>query len=149
MVASFIHDIQPQRVVFAAGAVERVYLFGVSQTGRFLRQMLSLGLDQDERAQNVFDAVIPHIAGARRGEFNLRLGQPSLNAKNAVGDLPPFSAPELFAGLAARKQPPRVFLTNSAAEYWRGDASLVHTDIEGARDVEPPPFVRIYALAGT
>src|SRR5690606_25513138 len=40
-------------------------------------------------------------------------------------------------------------LTNSSAEYWRGDASLVHTDIEGARDVEPPAFVRIYALAGT
>lgn len=132
-----------------AGAVERMYLFGVSQTGRFLRQMLSLGLDQDERGRAVFDAVIPHIAGARRGEFNLRGGQPSLNAKHAVGELPPFNAPELFAGLAARADPPKLILTNSSAEYWRGDASLVHTDAEGTRDVEPPPFVRIYALAGT
>jgi hypothetical protein len=132
-----------------AAAIERTYLFGVSQTGRFLRQMLHLGLDQDEQGRDVFDAVIPHIAGGRRGEFNIRFGQPSLNAKGAVGELAPFNGPELFARLAQRARPPRVFLTNSSAEYWRGDASLIHTDTEGTRDVEPPPFVRIYALAGT
>ena len=132
-----------------AGAVERAYLFGVSQTGRFLRQMLHLGLDEDEQGAAVFDAVIPHIAGGRRGEFNLRFGQPSLNAKAAVGDLPPFNGPELFARLGARARPPRIFLTNSSAEYWRGDASLIHTDSEGTREVEPPAFMRIYALAGT
>jgi hypothetical protein len=132
-----------------AGAIERAYLFGVSQTGRFLRQMLHLGLDEDERGSAVFDAVIPHIAGGRRGEFNLRFGQPSLNAKAAVGDLPPFNVPELFARIGARARPPRIFLTNSSAEYWRGDASLVHTDREGMREVEPPAFARIYALAGT
>ena len=132
-----------------AGAIDRAYLFGVSQTGRFLRQMLHLGLDEDERGSAVFDGVIPHIAGGRRGEFNLRFGQPSLNAKAAVGDLPPFNAPELFARIGARARPPRIFLTNSSAEYWRGDASLVHTDREGSREVEPPAFVRVYALSGT
>ena len=132
-----------------AGALERAYLFGVSQTGRFLRHMLSLGLDEDEQGRMVFDAVIPHIAGARRGEFNLRLGQPSLNAKEAVGDLPPFRDEELFARLRQRAKAPRIFLTNSSAEYWRGDASLIHTDGEGSRDIEPAEFVRIYLLAGT
>ena len=34
-------------------------------------------------------------------------------------------------------------------EYWRGDASLIHTDLEGQRDIEPAQFVRIYLLAGT
>jgi hypothetical protein len=132
-----------------AGALQRAYLFGVSQTGRFLRNMLYLGLDQDEQGRAVFDAVIPHIAGARRGEFNLRLGQPSLNAKSAVGDLPPFHDHELFARLRERGSPPKIFLTNSAAEYWRGDASLIHTDLEGSRDREPADFVRIYLLAST
>ncbi|MCC6533398.1 MAG: hypothetical protein IT531_12665 [Burkholderiales bacterium] len=131
------------------GGIERAYALGVSQTGRFLRQMLHLGLDQDEQQRAVFDGVIPHIAGGRRGEFNLRFGQPSLNAKEAVGDLPPFTAGELFARLARRPRPPRIFLINSSAEYWRGDASLIHTDVDGACDVEPPPFVRIYAMAGT
>ena len=126
-----------------ADTIERAYLFGVSQTGRFLRQMLSLGLDEDEQGRMVFDAVIPHIAGARRGEFNLRLGQPSLNAKEAVGDLPPFHDEGLFARLKQRGPVPRIVLTNSSAEYWRGDASLIHTDSEGSRDIEPADFVRI------
>lgn len=132
-----------------ADQIDRAYLFGVSQTGRFLRHMLHLGLDEDEQGRMVFDGVIPHIAGARRGEFNLRLGQPSLNAKEAVGELPPFHDAELFARLRQRARTPRIFLTNSSAEYWRGDASLIHTDPEGRRDLEPADFVRIYLLAGT
>jgi hypothetical protein len=138
------HGNNPCKDVFV-----RSYLFGVSQTGRFLRTLLHLGLDEDEQGRRVFDGVIPHIAGARRGEFNVRLGQPSLNAKGAVGELPPFNDHELFRAIAERGNPPKIMLTNSAAEYWRGDASLIHTDREGAHDVEPAEFVRVYLLAGT
>ena len=74
-----------------AGALDRAYVFGVSQSGRFLRHLLYLGLDEDEAGHFVLDAVIPHVAGARRGEFNLRFGQPSLNAVHAVGSLFPFT----------------------------------------------------------
>jgi len=80
---------------------------------------------------------------------NIRLGQPSLNAKCAVGELPPFNDHELFAEIAGRTNPPKIVLTNSAAEYWRGDASLIHTDREGRRDVEPADHVRVYLLSGT
>ena len=132
-----------------AGVLERAYLFGVSQSGRFLRHMLYLGLDEDEQGRMVFDAVMPHVAGGRRGEFNLRFGQPSLNAKEAVGSLAPFNDDGLFACLRQRGRVPRIFLTNSSAEYWRGDASLIHTDIEGRRDAEPAEFVRTYLFAGT
>ena len=132
-----------------AGAIERAYLFGVSQSGRFLRNMLFLGLDEDEQGRMVFDAVLPHVAGGRRGEFNLRLGQPSLNAQEAVGSLPPFNDEGVFARLRQRGRMPRIFATNTSAEYWRGDASLIHTDIEGRRDAEPAEFVRTYLLAGT
>src|SRR5262249_55353040 len=51
-----------------AGAIERVYAFGNSQSGRFLRHLLFLGLDEDERGRMVFDAVLPNVAGGRRGE---------------------------------------------------------------------------------
>jgi hypothetical protein len=132
-----------------AGEIERAYLFGVSQSGRFLRHMLFLGLDEDEQGRMVYDAVMPHVAGGRRGEFNLRLGQPSLNATESVGSLPPFADEALFARLRARGRVPRIFATNTSAEYWRGDASLIHTDIEGTRDVEPADFVRTYLFAGT
>src|SRR5438309_6453555 len=74
-----------------AGVLERAYAFGVSQSGRFLRHLLYLGLTEAESGHPVFDAVIPHVAGARRGEFNHRFGQPSLNATHAVGSLFPFA----------------------------------------------------------
>lgn len=133
----------------SAGALERAYLFGVSQSGRFLRHMLFLGLDEDEQGRMVFDAVFPHVAGGRRGEFNLRFGQPSLNVHASVGSLPPFNDEGVFRRLRERGRIPRIIATNSAPEYWRGDASLIHTDAEGSRDAEPAEFVRTYLLAGT
>jgi hypothetical protein len=142
-----------------AGQIERSYVFGVSQSGRFLRHLLYLGLDQDEAGRFVWDAVIPHVAGARRGEFNCRFGQPSLNAVHAVGSLFPFADGEqedpltgqrdaLLRRLAGRATPPRIFTINTSAEYWRGDGSLVHTDVGGTRDVAPPAHVRQYLFAG-
>jgi Alpha/beta hydrolase domain len=144
----------------AAGRLDRAYAFGVSQTGRFLRHLLYLGLNEDEAGREVFDAFIPHVAGARRGEFNMRFGQPSLNATTSVGSLFPFNDAEqrdpvagqrdgLLARLDARGRRPKIFTINTSAEYWRGDASLVHTDVEGTVDVEPPAHVRVYLFAGT
>jgi hypothetical protein len=143
-----------------AGAVDRSYVFGVSQSGRFLRHLLYLGLDEDETGRPAWDAVIPHVAGGRRGEFNCRFGQPSLNAVHAVGSLFPFTDGEqddpitgqrgaLLHRLAGRSRPPRIFTINTAAEYWRGDGSLVHTDVAATRDVTPPAWIRQYFFAGT
>jgi hypothetical protein len=132
-----------------AGAIQCAHLFGVSQSGRFLRHMLHLGLDEDEQGRMVFDGVMPHVAGARRGEFNLRFGQPSLNSQGTVGSLPPFNDEGLYARLIARNRTPRIFATNTSAEYWRGDASLAHTDIDGRKDTEPASFARNYFFAGT
>ena len=132
-----------------AGVIDRAYLFGVSQSGRFLRHLLHLGLDEDEQGRMVFDAVMPHVAGARRGEFNLRFGQPSLNSQETVGSLPPFNDEGVFARLRQRGRMPRIFATNTSAEYWRGDAALIHTDATGTRDAEPAEFVRTYLFAGT
>jgi hypothetical protein len=143
-----------------AGELERAYVLGVSQTGRFLRHFLYLGLNEDESGRRVFDGVMPHVAGARRGEFNQRFGQPSVNATCSVGSLFPFTdVPEidpvtgergaLLGRLAARGTLPKIITTNTSAEYWRGDASLVHTDVEGTRDVVPHPETRVYLFAGS
>ena len=132
-----------------AGELERAYLYGQSQNGRFIRHMLYMGLDEDEQGRIVFDGVWVHIAGARRGEFNLRFGQASLLSSLSVGSLEPFNDAELYERLIQRGRVPRIFATNSSWEYWRGDASLIHTDIEGTRDAEPPEFARTYLLAGT
>ena len=143
-----------------AGNIDYAYAFGASQSGRFLREFLYLGLNEDEERRLVFDGVIPHIAGARRGEFNQRYGQPSSMVRHSLGHTFPFcdslqTDPEtgatdgLLTRLEKRGAVPKVFLTNSSSEYWRGDAALVHTDLDGAKDIEPSDNVRIYLLAGT
>jgi hypothetical protein len=43
---------------------------------------------------------------------------------------------------------PKVLAANSGMEYWWSGASLVHTTVDGARDLEPPHDVRIYYLSG-
>jgi hypothetical protein len=44
---------------------------------------------------------------------------------------------------------PKVILSNTSAEYWRGDCSLIHTDPTGTHDLVPLENVRIYHFAGT
>ena len=142
------------------GDLEFAYGFGASQSGRFLRHFLYLALNQDEEDRTVFDGLIPHIAGARRGEFNQRFGQPSSTVLLSTGNLFPFAETEqtdsetgradgLLSRLAARGKVPKIFFTNSACEYWRGDASLIHVSLEGDRDLSPSEQVRIYYFAGT
>ena len=143
-----------------AGGVRYAYAFGSSQSGRFLRQLLYLDLNTDEAERPVFDGLIPHVAGGRRGEFNQRFGQPSSMARLSVGTLFPFAdrtlddphtgcRDGLLSRVQARGGPPKVVLLNTSSEYWRGDASLAHTDPLAGGDVEPAPNVRIYHLAGT
>jgi len=143
-----------------AGALARAHALGVSQSGRFMRQFLHLGLNQDERGRRVFDAIMPHVASARRGEFNMRFGQASLNAKHSMGSLFPFTDVEqvdpltgargsLLSRQAARGGLPRIVSTNTSAEYWQGDGSLVHTDVEARVDVETVPEARVYFFAGS
>ncbi|MGH8063927.1 MAG: alpha/beta hydrolase domain-containing protein [Candidatus Entotheonellia bacterium] len=143
-----------------AGHIQYAYSFGRSQSGRFLRHFLYLGLNEDEHDRTVFDGLIPLVAGGGRGEFNQRFGQPSNSNKYSVKNLFPFhdttqTDPEtgrtdgLLARLAARGQRPKIFFINTSAEYWGGHAALTHTDLDGKRDLAPSEAVRIYHFAGT
>ncbi|MFN8534955.1 MAG: alpha/beta hydrolase domain-containing protein [Dehalococcoidia bacterium] len=144
----------------AAGAIRHTIGFGRSQSGRFLRHFLWLGLNLDERGRQVFDGVFTFVAGARRGEFNHRFGQPSVQYTRSFGHLMPFAHdPQVDpitaerGGLLDRQRElggvPRLFEVNTAAEYWRGDCSLLHCQLADGSDVEPPAGVRVYCLAGT
>jgi len=135
------------------------YGYGISQCGRFLRQFVYDGLNLDESGRQVFDGLIPHVAGARRGQFNQRYGQPSDTYSRGFGSLYPFASDELTDpltgltdGLLRRQRQlggaPRIFTTNTSSEYWRADCSLIHTDPAASRDVEPPEEERIYLIAG-
>ncbi len=143
-----------------AGHIQYAYSFGRSQSGRFLRHFLYLGLNQDEQERPVFDGLIPLVAGGGRGEFNQRFGQPSNTNKYSMKNLFPFhdtvqTDPEtgrtdgLLARLYAEGKVPKIFFINTSAEYWGGHAALTHTDLDGKRDLAPSEAVRIYHLAGT
>jgi hypothetical protein len=133
-----------------AGQAEHAFGYGASQSGRFLRQFVYEGLNRDEDGRQVFDGILPHVAGARLGEFNQRYGQPSHFSHTGVGSLPPFSP---AAGLWDRQLTiggmPKVALTNTSWEYWRGDASLNHISGETGRDLPDGPDTRTYLFAGT
>ena len=143
-----------------AGQIDYAYGFGASQSGRFLRHFLYLGLNTDEAGRLVFDGVMPHIAGARRGEFNHRFAQPSAATLQGPGNIFPFTDNEqvdpvtgqrdgLLRRLTRTGHCPKIIYTNTSAEYWRGDASLSHISVDGTTDVAVPETVRLYLFAGT
>ena len=140
-----------------ATASPTVLAFGASQTGRVLRHLLHLGLNTDSTGKGIFDGVHVHIAGGQRGDFNHRFAQPSSAGVPGAGQRFPFSGTAaqdpatrssggLYDNLAHM---PKVVITNTSFEYWRGDAALTHVSPDGARDLEPHPSERNYLFAGT
>ncbi len=128
--------------------------------GRWLREFLYWGLNRDEAGRVVFEGMMPHIGSSRRGEFNLRFGQPSTNILRAPGNIYPFAfeatpdpSTEENRGLLERSRKdgsmPKVIHSNSGMEYWWSGASLGHTTVDASRDFDPPEDVRIYYLSGT
>ncbi len=141
-------------------AYSRIYGHGVSQCGRLLRHMVYLGLNVSEDGRQVFDGLLPHVAGGRMGEFNHRFAQPSCQSNPGFGHQFPFAdnnladtLTEQTDGLLNRLRElnalPKIIYTDSAAEYWRGDACLTHIGSDGASDLELAPEIRRYLFAGT
>ena len=134
------------------------YVFGISQSGRFLRQFLHDGFNTDERERRAFDLVWPHIAGAGQGSFNERFALPGYSSFPATQfpytDLEQVDAAGRRDGLLARypsRLQPKVIYTNTPVEYWGQGraAALTHTSFDGKRDLTLPDNVRSYLLAGT
>ena len=132
------------------------YAFGISQSGRFLRQFLHEGFNEDTAGRPVFDAMMIHIAGGARRGFNERFSQPSRTTGSRVF---PFTDVEqtdsetgekggLLTRAQAAKVVPKIFYTSSSWEYWGSAASAIHTTLAGG-DIEIPPTSRVYLFAGT
>ena len=144
----------------SAGALGLAYAFRRSQCGRFLRQYVHLGLNEDEQGRMALDGIISHVAGGMRGEFNLRLGQPSKDICFICPELFPFTdtmqrdpvtgeTGSMLAALEQRGVVPRIMFINTSSEYWRGDAALIHTDLEAMTEAPEHNSVRRYHFAGT
>lgn len=137
---------------------------GVSQPGRFLRDLLWQGFNADPRGGKVFDGAMPLIAGSRKSFVNRRFGRPERYSTQHLnhwtyGDQFPFSyavtrdpvggtTDGIFARCQASGTCPKLMHVDSSLEFWQGRASLVATDGAG-KDIALPPGVRAYLMSST
>ena len=157
-------DMSPLLRPDGAPVAERVIGQGRSQSGRALRAFLYEGFNADEQGRQVFDGVMPTVAGAGRGFFNHRFASPTRTATQHLGhlypvDLFPFTYGDetdpftgrtdgLLRRARASGTVPRVMHLDTSSEYWHRSGSLVVTDPLGERDAELPPEVRVYVVGG-
>ena len=133
---------------------ERVYGFGASQTGRFLRHFVYETRNTGAGGRSAFDGLVVHIAGGQRGDFNHRFAQPSALGAPSYGQTFPFAAAvtdDPHSGHPDGLFPdgaPKTMFTNTSWEYWRGDAALIHADAVSGTDIVEHPDTRCYLLTG-
>ncbi|MEJ1976304.1 MAG: alpha/beta hydrolase domain-containing protein [Acetobacteraceae bacterium] len=145
-----------------AGPVQHTLGFGVSLSGRFLRNFIELGMNRDEAGQRVFDGVLPHIGGAGKVFDNFEFAMPGRTATQHEDRFYPenwfpfadFAATDPMTGQTARLprgdgSDPLILQTNTSTEYWQKGASLIHTDPADGADRALPPGSRAYLVAGT
>ena len=146
--------------------VDRAYAAGISQCGRFLRDYLYEGFNQDESGRMSIDGILAHVGGAGRGDFNYRFAQPSRDSQPMSSifwptDIFPFTYEDERdpahpsnppAGLLdiakAQHDLPKLFLSHTSYEYWGRAASLMTTTADGKQDMPIDPNVRVYFFTG-
>ncbi len=167
-VVSFLrHDASDENPLVTGGRnpIRWTTAVGNSQSGRFLRTLLYEGFNEDIDGRIVFDGMMPHIAGGRRGFFNHEFAQTTrwsrANEEHfQPNDGFPFTYEVLTDpitgktdGLLARCRQsdtcPKIMQSDDAAEFWQARASLNYTDPLGKRDVPPPENVRYYLHSST
>lgn len=143
--------------------VDRAIGFGISQSGRVLRDFLYWGMNQDEGGRLVFEGAMPIIPGARRSFSNARFAQPGRNPGPEFDRLYPvlqfpFTYPVLDDPISGRRDGiflrcrltntcPRTMQMDSEFEFWGSQASLLVTDTLGF-PIQLPTDVRAYMLTG-
>ena len=139
-------------------AIRYAYGWGRSQSGRFLRDFVYHGFNQDESRRKIFDAIAPHVAGGGRVFLNYEFARPVTSSQQHTNQLEPELFPHAYNilkdaqtgrrdGILKRpKTDPYVFHTQTSTEYWQKRGCLAHTDGKG-HDVTPPDKVRIYVIA--
>jgi hypothetical protein len=146
----------------ATPGVRGVLAFGVSQAGRYLRNHLELGFNQDETGRQVFDGILTHVSGVGKVFANYEFGQPyRTRTQHEDHGFPenhfPFAHATLTDPLTGQTGglyrgdgfDPLVMEVNTSTEYWQKGASLLHTDPLGQQDIALPSSVRHYLVAGT
>lgn len=144
------------------GATRRAIGFGLSQSGRVLRDFLHQGFNRDLVGRAVFDGLIPIIAGGRGAFLNRPFAQPGRFSRqhedhDFPGDQFPFAYQEMTDPISGRRDgllkraladgvAPKIMHMDTDSEFWSARASLVVTDCEG-NDAALPDLLRVYHAA--
>jgi len=139
--------------------------FGSSQSGRFLKDLIYHGFNQDEAGRIVFDGAIPHISASRRTFTNYEFAMPGrfstgMEGHFTPGDEFPFTYETLTDPITKKtdgwllrcrqqKACPKIMHWDSGTESWQGRNSLVIGDPLGKKDVPIPENVRLYYFTAT
>lgn len=139
--------------------------FGSSQSGRFLKDLIYHGFNQDEAGRVVFDGAIPHISASRRTFTNYEFAMPGrfstgMEGHFTPGDEFPFTYETLTDPISKKtdgwllrcrqqKACPKIMHWDSGTESWQGRNSLVIGDPLGKKDVPIPANVRLYYFTAT
>ena len=146
-------------------ALTRALAHGTSQSGRYLRDFVYRGFNEDESNRIVFAGINPHVATARLF-LNFRFGQPNRMIHIGHGfmfypdtsfpfayqtETDPFTGERdgILARCTTRGNCPKIIHTNTGTEYWQSGQSLITTDPAGDHDASLPDTVRVYHFTGT
>jgi len=137
--------------------------FGISQSGRVLRDLVHLGFNQDLAGCQVFDGILPVVAGSRRTCVNWQFAQAGRYSRqhedHPYGDDQfPFSYPTLTDPISGRSGGilqrardagvcPKVLHLDTESDFWQARSSLIATDTSGS-DIAMPDEVRLYTVSG-
>ena len=147
-----------------AGVIDHAYSWGHSQSARLLYHFVYDDFNGDEKGRMVFEGLQANCGGAGKGQFNSRFAQTTRHGSHHEDnlfpiDFFPFNTVEQYDpvtgergdGLGRARRSgflPKIFFVNSSTDYWTRAASLLHTDVQGKKDAEIDPNVRIFAIAG-
>jgi hypothetical protein len=141
-----------------ATGISHAYAWGRSQSGRYLRDFVYHGFNEDEAHRKVFDAVAPHVAGGGRLYLKYDFARPVTSSQQHTNQVDPELFPHTYNvikdaqsgrrdGILKRpKTDPLIFHTQTSTEYWQKRGCLAHTDAKG-HDIPLPETVRLYVIA--
>jgi hypothetical protein len=144
-------------------AIRHAMLFGVSQSGRFVRDFLWQGFNTDLDGRALFEAAMPVVAGSRKTFVNFEFAQPGRFSRQHEdhlfpGDQFPFAYVETFDPITdtlggvldachAARSVPKIIHFDTESELWAARASLLATDGDG-NALSMPEHVRLFLASG-
>ncbi|MGD0964191.1 MAG: alpha/beta hydrolase domain-containing protein [Candidatus Acidiferrales bacterium] len=136
---------------------------GISESGRFLRDMVYQDFNVDDSGHVVFDGILSAVTGSRKTNVNTEFSQPGRFSRQHEdhlfpGDQFPFTYATTTDPISGKtdgiqvkctksKSCPKIFHIDTNTDVWQGRASLVVTDPAG-KPVAIPENVRVYIPTG-